>query len=383
MMCMLTRGRYESLKALGCVSLALLAISGCSESESDMAGAETMASNKRIGEVPDSGGFTKERVFFATNRERDFDSEDPNTYFTTDLSNVSMGWCEVSVPYTHKIGSLEEPSLLRLELREDPAKHIVLLQIDLAADSAVESEISKAVAESEEKQALVFIHGYQNSFRDAARRTAQLSHDLNFDGPAIFFSWPAGRVNYLADLRCAEESIDECAAFIKTIATQCGVKRLNIIAHSMGNFVLSKALEQIANSPEADATMKSLKQIALAAPDINGETFPESVAPAIRDLADRFTVYAASNDAAMLASREANGWDPLGDVNPISSRAGLLSYVDYIDATAVSKDSWFSIGHAYYGDMPELIRDLKELLQGEPAAKRGLRREASTYLLKP
>jgi len=38
------------------------------------------------------------------------------------------------------------------------------------------------------KEIFVFIHGYNTSFEDAARRTGQLAYDLKFPGLAFFFS---------------------------------------------------------------------------------------------------------------------------------------------------------------------------------------------------
>jgi hypothetical protein len=39
---------------------------------------------------------------------------------------LHLGRCEVSIPAVHRIGKLETPSILRLEFRPDPKKHIVL-----------------------------------------------------------------------------------------------------------------------------------------------------------------------------------------------------------------------------------------------------------------
>ena len=38
---------------------------------------------------------------------------------------------------------------------------------------------------------MVFIHGFNVPFEDAIYRTAQLAHDLDFDGAPILYSWPS------------------------------------------------------------------------------------------------------------------------------------------------------------------------------------------------
>ena len=40
-------------------------------------------------------------------------------------------------------------------------------------------------------EAFVFVHGYNNSFKAAAFRTAQIAYDLEFEGAAICYSWPS------------------------------------------------------------------------------------------------------------------------------------------------------------------------------------------------
>lgn len=342
---------------------------------------EAASSSEMIGGDYEAGGFSKERVYFVTNRDRNANSEDPNEYFVSELSSLRFGYCDVSIPYKRERGTLPEPGWF--EWKEDPKKHVVLLTIEVNDRETTQSAIAERVEASAEKEVLLFIHGYQNTFRDAARRTAQLAFDLNFDGPAVFFSWPAGHVNYLADLRRAEDSIDECVEFVRMASGKCGAKRVHVIAHSMGNFVLTKALEKLATSPEGRADLKSLHHIALAAPDINAETFRRKIAPAISGLANRFTVYASTGDLAMDVSREVNQWEPLGDVSDESVKAGALSYVDFIDASEIAGDSWFSVGHAYYGDMPELIRDVRDLFRDVPTSSRRLTQSGTIYLLRP
>ncbi len=46
-----------------------------------------------------------------------------------DRGKLEFGACEVSIPKSHEVGELESPSVLRLEFREDPSRHVVLLGI--------------------------------------------------------------------------------------------------------------------------------------------------------------------------------------------------------------------------------------------------------------
>src|SRR5262245_37856345 len=128
------------------------------------------------------------RVLFATNRalvagEAARFGADPGV-------DLSYGFCDVSIPRDHRMGELEAPSIWRLQFREDPEKHVVLVSTKSEAASEFYAQIATRVAESASRQALVFVHGFNQTFEDATKRTAQIAYDLAFDGPAIAFTWP-------------------------------------------------------------------------------------------------------------------------------------------------------------------------------------------------
>ena len=102
---------------------------------------------------------------------------------------IEYGTCEVSIPDTHREGELESPGLL--EFHEDPARHVVLLAVQPASHDAFVGDLAARVAAAPGRTALVFVHGYNVTFEDAARRTAQIAYDIHFAGVPMFFSWPS------------------------------------------------------------------------------------------------------------------------------------------------------------------------------------------------
>ena len=38
-------------------------------------------------------------------------------------------------------------------------------------------------------EAIIYVHGFNNTFADGVYRIAQLSHDFGFDGVAVHYSW--------------------------------------------------------------------------------------------------------------------------------------------------------------------------------------------------
>ena len=84
---------------------------------------------------------------------------------------------------------------------------------------------------------MVFIHGYNVSFEEAALRAAQLGYDLGIAGVMAFYSWPSQGTlqGYAADAASIEASEAFISDFLTRMATTSGVARVHIIAHSMGN----------------------------------------------------------------------------------------------------------------------------------------------------
>jgi esterase/lipase superfamily enzyme len=86
------------------------------------------------------------------------------------------------------------------------------------------ANLSASIANARTKQAFVFIHGYNTSFSEASRRTAQIKYDLGFVGPAILFSWPSHATEslYLGDEANAEWSVPMLAKFLVYLRRRTG-----------------------------------------------------------------------------------------------------------------------------------------------------------------
>jgi esterase/lipase superfamily enzyme len=111
--------------------------------------------------------------------------------YGSDRGPLDFGFCDVSIPRDHQMGEVEAPSIWRFELRESPERHVMLLRIGPQSQAGFIDSIRSRISSSRKKEALVFVHGFNVSFRDAARRTAQITYDLGFDGAPILYSWPS------------------------------------------------------------------------------------------------------------------------------------------------------------------------------------------------
>jgi esterase/lipase superfamily enzyme len=324
-------------------------------------------------------GFTRVEVFYATDRARGGDQ--PETFYTdrrrrdADRIAFEFGTCEVSVPYKHRPGEIERPSVWRLEFREDPAKHVVLLAVKPMPVEDSLPALRARVAESESQSALVFVHGFNVPFAAAARRTAQMKYDLNFDGAVLLYSWPAPQ-NYL---ECQDNEIwtrPHLIELLKEYVQKSGAKQIHLVAHSMGTRVLSNALVELADS-QGGADFR-YNQIILAAPDIDAEIFKQRIAPRIVDRADRISIYASSKDLALVASKKAHNNIRLGEGGPNITVFPGMSMIEVVDASNINESL---LGHSYYGDSPTILRDLRLLLSGQDAPSRGLLAGKGFFLL--
>ena len=81
---------------------------------------------------------------------------------------LELGTCQVSVPKDHQVGALESPSVLRLEFREDPERHVVLQNVECRPAEDFYRELRTCVDRSADKEAFVFIHGFNVGFEEAA-----------------------------------------------------------------------------------------------------------------------------------------------------------------------------------------------------------------------
>jgi type VI secretion system ImpA family protein len=320
---------------------------------------------RMISVTTPSNSSTVVRVFYATDR-REVASRESDVEYSVERSlsgEIHYGECQVSIPTSHKLGRLESPSFLKLEFRKDRGKHIVLAKTDSMEVRTFFERVSASIAKSHARDAFIFIHGYNVSFEDAARRTGQIAFDLQFVGAPIFYSWPShGKfADYVKDETNVAWSAPHFERFLSLLSQYSGAERIHIIAHSMGNRAVCEALKSL--SKERGDLLK-LNHLVLAAPDIDADTFQE-LASMLQRLCGRITLYESSNDKAIHASKNFHGSPRAGE--PLLVITGL----DTVDASAIDTDF---LGHAYFSDNWPLLSDIHSLLfkDAAPAERFGL-----------
>jgi esterase/lipase superfamily enzyme len=294
----------------------------------------------------------------------------PDQYYGNERGKPAFGSCEVSIPERHQVGELEGPSIFRLDFRENPQRHVVLLGVRPQTPDEFFDDCRRRVAQSERREAFVFVHGYNVTFEDAARRTAQMTYDLHFDGAPIFYSWPSqgGLLRYAVDETNAAWTVPDLKDFLLEVARRSGAKSVHLIAHSMGNRALTSALHTL--SLELGQQARIFRDVILTAPDIDAEVFRREIAPAIVKTADRVTLYASSKDEALALSKKFHGYARAGD------SGDDLVVVPGVDTIDVSEVNTGLLGHTYYGDNDTVLADLAQLIrEARPPEQRPWLRE--------
>ena len=299
-----------------------------------------------MGEEPD---FDLVKVFYGTDRAAakgralTVDNRpvlDARTHYAAERGKLETGTVVVSVPRNRALGEIPKPSMLRFDVRPDPARHVIVGDMKIHPDiAAFVREVKLELAKSQRREIFVLIHGYNTKFDSGIERTAQLAVDLEIDGAAVFYSWPsAGSLfGYKADRsQITDPAVKDLEDFLLVLADRTGADRISVVAHSMGNEFLTRALEQMSKDRPGE---KLFSEVVFASPDVDADDFIERVS-GLGHIADDLTLYASSKDRALQASRRFNGTGRrAGD----SAEPVLLPVLNTVDTSAVSDGG---LGHS-------------------------------------
>jgi esterase/lipase superfamily enzyme len=351
-------------------------LGGCKTSESGCAGKNTCKGHGGCAtgaKASPPAKYTVVRTFYGTDRART-DSADGKTHFGSGRGELSYGNCDVSIPRGHHMGEIERPtSILGFTFPENPERHVMVLQMDVLAKDPFFEQVAKQVNQSAGKKAAVFVHGYNVTFDEAARRTAQMAYDLGFDGAPLFYSWPSQgeELGYPTDETNVEWTQPHLTAFLAEVRARTGAQSIYLIAHSMGNRALTHCFMDLVKSEQYSSGAK-VRSLVLAAPDIDADVFRRDIAPALVSSHVPVTLYVSSKDLALQASKKFHTFVRAGD---LAGALPALDGVDTIDASAV--DTSF-LGHSYIGDKSILTDLFYVINDGFAPAQRACLTKAAT-----
>jgi esterase/lipase superfamily enzyme len=256
---------------------------------------------------------------------------------------------------------------------------------------------------------LVFVHGASNDFEDAVTRGAYNKvwlgsakiPDCNFD--VVAFTWPAKTYTYwdiFSDIDGYRHDQQQAAASalqfglflrqVERIRAAIGPSRkLNLLCHSMGNYMLGGAVEAWSRANPATTIFDTA---VLAAADETATSFTTPGNGRLRtlsSLAREITVYFNYDDVLMHLSHIANcdyrlGYD--GPPNKADLNVFEKTVYNMVDCTGV--DDYISTifeqpdrSHQYYRQSPTVRLDIAQTLTGRTPLRPRYDAKANVYSL--
>jgi esterase/lipase superfamily enzyme len=315
-------------------------------------------------------GYATVRVFYGTDRKPTGSSK-PAEFYGIERGDLQYGYLDVTIPAVHQEAELETRSRWDMvSYFVGPAglrsRYVLLDSVTPQTRDGFLSALRKQIKDAPSQDVFIFVHGFNSTFEDAARRCAQLAYDLDFDGTPMMYSWAsAGSATaYIKDEATVTSSGRKMAQMLDDVVAQSGARRIHLIAHSMGNRALIEALQTYLAARDASNRQHIFDQVVFTAPDVDREYFVGAI-QSLTGSATRVTLYASNSDLALQSSQILHD----------APRAGLaganiisLPYIDTIDMSAVPADS---LGHNYFAASSGAIYDLFRLFwRGDPPPKR-------------
>jgi esterase/lipase superfamily enzyme len=190
------------------------------------------------------------------------------------------------------------------------------------------------------RDALIYVHGFNQTFETAALDAVRLSDAIRFRGDTMVFSWPsrAKLLDYAYDRESAMWSRDALQQVLEALIAVPGIGRVHIVAHSIGTMIAMEALRQL-HASRGDAAAANIGAVVLASPDVDMDVFASSV-ERIGALAPKIIVVTATNDRALALSRWiAGGVTRVGSAEKARLTSLGLRVVD------ASQEGWGVVNH--------------------------------------
>jgi esterase/lipase superfamily enzyme len=260
-------------------------------------------------------GTSRVTVLAATTRQRA--TSDPGAMFSElRADSVSYATVAVSIPPdgARKVGEVQWPAAPP----GDPGRDFVTVSAGYLDANAFARSLTTEIKAGKSTKVLVFVHGFNNRFDDAVYRLAQIVHDANTPAIPVLFTWPSrGRIglrSYTYDRESANFSRDALEDLLAFLDRNPAITEVDLLAHSMGNWVALEALRSRAiRNP---ARPGKLRNVLLVAPDVDVDVFRTQIRR-IGPKGPRFFLFVSQDDRALSLSRTIWGDVPrLGDIDP-------------------------------------------------------------------
>jgi esterase/lipase superfamily enzyme len=365
-----------------------------------------------FGAVPQSLQNNRVEVIYATDRAPTQDKKGGLHYGYERSKSLAFGVCSVEIGRNLSWDDLVRESRTRSRSKSLPLTMREIQELgrfpavpDLAAfdrntfaenpevivkRAATERQaitlLSDRLSRTPRREAYIYIHGFSNTFEDAAFVMAGLWHFMGRTGVPIIYTWPAGSPEgalggYTHDTESGQFTGYHLRQFLKAIASCPDIEKIHLIAHSRGTDVLMTALRELnleyRGAGKQTRSELKLGNLILAAADLDFEVTSQRITAELLPLIpERMTVYVSATDRAvgianlLFGSKRRIGQLRWTDLTPEQRKAlEAISQMQIIDARV---NTGF-LGHSYFHESPAVSSDLILLLRDNrgPGAENG------------
>jgi len=298
-----------------------------------------------VESVPEA---TTHRVFIATSRAP---SDDPAELFSGARgATMSFASVDVSVPPNRATGTLQTPS----RPPADPRKHFVINDPEkYPAREDFRNDLSSYLRAlpKDKRDVLIYVHGYNTNTTSAILQVAQFVEDTGYHGVPLLFTWAssANTLKYVYDVNSALVARDDLVSMLDTIELSA-VEGYDIVAHSMGTFLVMEASRQVMMTTGLNASGK-VRNVILAAPDIDVDLFKKQIELIPEDQRN-IVVLVSNDDKALRASqRVAGGVSRVG-----LSQVEQLTELGVLAIDLSEADEPGTLSHSKFKNSPEVVQ---------------------------
>jgi len=229
---------------------------------------------------------------------------------------------------------------------------------------------------------LIVVHGFnvlQHTFTKEVANVRRRLTAKGFKGAVVGYDWPAdgGIFNYWSDWNDAQETAKHLVIDgIGTLIRSKPNTKIHILAHSMGCYVISKAILEAWNDPKHRHLTRSIDQVVMTAADVELKLAePDDWVGQMAKLGcNRMTSYISDRDLALSFSESQGhpGTLRLGRNRPTFPASSDFVSVDcstYYTNT-ISRLSNLRLSHNWYYREPNFYADALEALNGRMSTGR-------------
>jgi len=236
--------------------------------------------------------------------------------------------------------------------------NVTLDRVTLMTHTRAFSDIERAAARTPGREVLLFIHGFDNSFEDAAKTSARIGVGIGFTGAMLLYSWPSAGspASYLSDRNNAYWAVQGLKDLLTDLANSPWIGRISVVVHSMGNEAFVRAYGELAgecaHTRGGCSNLRKVRAIVLAAPDMDRGVFLEQYAAKITSLDARVVLYTSTGDMALTASAQVQG----GDYDRLGKNVLCIPGLHVTDVSDVKTDVF---GHSWISQSRAVLQDLR------------------------